>query len=379
MQTAQLSDYQPLISIIVPMIDDAEDSATRIALGSAQTWHNLEVIAVQAHAASDFALALNAGLSASKGDFFSLLLPGASYTPDKIARQIAFVAQFDLQDAVVLCNYTVVDSINAGGAPIILPSFDPVTMFRKIYCGLPIDYSTLLFPRTVMLELGLLDEQAGQAILQGFFPTLSQKMTLVGMAASLVSVVRRPKFTVVEKSYLRKLYAGFLPEMLRQSGAYTYDSNLGEAAVVRLAQGLPLAAWNALCATWKLFGQHKNAWRALQTFQCINLISGPLPVADVVFCRDCLGHLPYEDVLAAIETIRESKCRWLLATTFTRAMSNTNLDAAGWCALNLTLPPFNFPPPTLMISEKCTEAGSSAGDKSLRLWQIADLQPRKRV
>jgi len=55
------------------------------------------------------------------------------------------------------------------------------------------------------------------------------------------------------------------------------------------------------------------------------------------------------------------------------------LDLAGWRALNLTLPPFNLPPPTLLILEKCTEAGGNAGDKSLGLWRITDLQPCQQV
>ena len=117
----------------------------------------------------------------------------------------------------------------------------------------------------------------------------------------------------------------------------------------------------------------------LRTFECVDLIAGPLPVADLVFCRDCLVHLPYEDALAALDAIRQSKCQWLLTTTFTRTTPNTDLDAAGWRALNLTLPPFNLPPPIRLISEKCTEAGGLAGDKSLGLWRIADLQLRRQA
>ena len=507
MNTVQPSDYQPLVSIIVLMTDDAEDGARRIAVARAQTWHKLEVIPVDAP--SGFAQALNAGLSASKGEFISLLLPGASYRADKIARQVAFVAQFDLQDAAVFCDYTVMDRGREDGVLVARPSFDPAAMFRKIYCGLPIDFSSLLVPRKFMTELGLLNAPAGLAALQGFVLVLSQHTSLVGMAAPLVCITGRPKFTGLEKSHLRKLYADFLPEMVRlnDSGIYDADvfSTLGEATAARLAQGLPLAAWDTFSATRKLLGQTSNARRALQTFarpllrsalrrlpagakhllrltmqspteaagsrldfsaiyrdngfvgteslsgagstrfqtrvirqklpqlfrelgvksildipcgdfhwmrdvdlsdihyigadlvadmvcknqrlfggptrnfQCVNLISGPLPVADLVFCRDCLVHLPYEDTLAAIETIRQSKCQWLLTTTFTRTAPNTDLDAAGWRALNLTLPPFNLPQPTLLISEKCTEAGGLAGDKSLGLWRIADLQPRERA
>ncbi len=506
MQTAQPSNYQPLVSIIVPITDDANEGARRVDLVPAQIWHRLEVIPVQGNGPTGIARALNAGLAASKGDFISLLLPGASYTPDKLARQVAFVEQFDLQDAAVFCNYTLLDGGHADGLPIALPSVDPAAMFRKIYCGLPIDCSTLLISRKVIAKLGFLDEHGGQAALQGFMLALSQHADLVGMAASLVAITGRKPFTGAEKSYLRSHYLSLLPELIRLSECGVYDVDLfltlGEATVSRLAQGLPMAAWDALWTTGTLLGRSANSGRALRSFanpllrgalrrlpssikrrlratvasqsgaagsrldfsaiyrdngfvgteslsgagstrfqtrvirqkipdlfrelgvkslvdipcgdfhwmrdvdltdihytgadvvdemvrknqqlfggplrafECINLFTGPLPAADLVFCRDCLVHLPFEDALAAIETIRQSKCKWLMTTTFTRGTPNTDLDAAGWRALNLTLPPFNLPPPTMMLSEKCTEAGGLAGDKSLGLWRISDLQLR---
>lgn len=504
MQTVPAPDYQPLVSIIVPITNDAHESTRRLDCARAQTWHGLEVIPVQVQGPSGIAHAVNAGLAACKGDFISLMLPGASYTPDKIARQVAFVEQFDLQDAAVFCDYTLLDGGHADGLPIALPSVDPAAMFRKIYCGLPIDCSTLLISRKAIAKLGLLDEHIGQAALQGFLLALSQHADLVGMAASLVSITGRRPFTGAEKSYLRSLYGGLLPKIVRSSECGVYDidlfSTLGEATAARLAQGLPLAVWDTLWTTGTLVSRSANTGRALlsfakpllrsalrrlpasvkrqlraspgsqsgavgsrldfsaihrdngfvgteslsgagstrfqtrvirqkvpdlfrelgvkslvdipcgdfhwmrdvdltdihytgadvveemvrknqqlfggplRVFECVNLITGPLPAADLVFCRDCLVHLPFEDALAAIETIRQSKCKWLLTTTFTRDTPNAELDAAGWRALNLTLPPFNLPKPSLLISEKCTEAGGLAGDKSLGLWCIADLR-----
>lgn len=509
MSTVRPSDNQSLVSIIVPITDDAEDVARRVGLARAQTWHRLEVIPVEVHGPSGIAQAVNAGLAASKGDFISLLLPGASYNPDKIARQVAFVEQFDLQEAAVFCDYTLLDGGHADGVQVALPSVDPTAMLRKIYCGLPIDCSTLLISRKALAKLGLLDELGGQAALQGFVLALSQQADLVGMAGSLVSITARKTFSGAEKSYLRSLYAGLLPEVVRSSECGVYDvdlfATLGEAAAARLAQGLPFAAWDTLWTTGTLLSRSANTGRALRSFvkpllrgalrrlpasikrrlratlasqsdaagsrldfsaiyrdngfvgteslsgagstrfqtrvirqklpelfrelglktlvdipcgdfhwmrdvdladihytgadvvdemvhknqqlfggplrafERVNLITGPLPAADLVLCRDCLVHLPFEDALAAIDTIRQSNCQWLLTTTFTRDTPNTDLDAAGWRALNLTLPPFNLPQPTLLISEKCTEAGGLAGDKSLGLWRIADLQHREQA
>ncbi len=506
------------MSIIVPMADDEVDGEMRVAIAHAQTWKNIEVLPVYSckspfkPVVSDcgsLAKAIHLGKSASKGDFISLLLPGAAYTSDKITRQVAFVEKFELQDAVVFCDYTLFDGSDADGVPIALPSLDPSIMFRKIYCGLPLDFSSLFIPRKAMDKFELLDEDVGIEMLHRLVLVLSQHMPFVGMAEQLVSITNRNRLSSIEKVYLRDLYVRLLPEILSLKEPAVYDADfftaLGDATVARLTQRLPLAAWETFRAALRLLRNSSNGRRALlsfakpllrsafhslpvsakrlfrsnmqrqidtestrldfsaiyrfngfvgteslsgagatrfqtriirselpkifrqlgvksivdipcgdfhwmrdvdlvgihytgadlvdemvsknqrlfggsdRVFRCVNLISGPLPEADLVFCRDCLVHLPYEDALAAIETIRKSKCQWLLTTTFTRTTPNTDLDATGWRALNLTLPPFNFPQPSLLISEKCTEAGGLAGDKSLGLWRIADLQPRERA
>lgn len=497
------SAYQPLVSVIVPITDDAEESGRRIASARAQTWENLEVIPVDMHTPSGFATALSTGVSISKGEFISLLLPGSIYTPDKVARQIAFVEYFDLQDAVIFCDYIITDRSRTQAVPVVLPSVDPAVIFQKLYCGLPIHCSTLLVPRKAMDSFFLPDAQVGEGVLQGGLLALSQHVALVGMTASLVSLEGRISLSCQEKLALRRLYANFLPAMLESHGdQHDADvfSALGDAAVARWEQKLLLAALDNCRASLRLLGRSRGVSRALQSFakpllrkalgrlpigakrllrsvrknvpdtngprldfadiyqnngfvgtesrsgagstrfqtrvirrelpallrelgvksvldipcgdffwmrdvdlagiryigadlvpdmirdnqtffggplrsfQCVNLISGTLPEADLIFCRDCLVHLPYEDALAALENIRQSKCKWLLTTTFTRTVPNSDLDAAGWRALNLTLPPFNLPPPTVLISEKCTEAGGLAGDKSLGLWRVADLQ-----
>ena len=124
---------------------------------------------------------------------------------------------------------------------------------------------------------------------------------------------------------------------------------------------------------------HDNTRRhgsAMRVFKTVDLIAGSLPRADLVFCRDCLVHLPFVDAMRAIESICSSGCEWLLVTTFTETHFNQELDSAGWRGLNMMLPPFDFPPPQALIDEKCTEAGGRAADKALGLWRISDL-PRR--
>ena len=519
MPDVQLTPNKPIVSIIVPMADDAVDGAQRLANAQAQTWPHCEIVAVYTEKTvapsgaihlpgGSLAAAINAGISASKGDHLSLLLPGASYLTEKITKQVEFIGRFELQDAVVFCNHTILDSKGLPAKAVTLPSVDPLVMFRKLYCGFPLQHSSLLFPRQAFDVFGPLNEETPQSSLHEFCLRLSKHRPFVGMADRLISIARRDMGRR-EKRQWRGLYARMLPELLSEQQSSTVNGNLfatlGEAAMSRFAEGLPLAAWDTVRAMMRALSGSPHRLHALQSFSTpllrgtlrhlpdgvkrllrtrvhgqnvlntarldfptiyrengfvgteslsgagstlfqtriirrevpllfrrlgvtsvldipcgdfhwmrdvdlagmhytgadvvdeiveinqrrfgggtrefkrVDLISGPLPTADLVFCRDCLVHLPFEDAVSAIDSIRNSRCQWLLTTTFTRTDPNKDLDDAGWRPLNLTLPPFNFPPPELLISEKCTEAGGLAGDKALGLWRVADLQDHKRT
>lgn len=498
-------EFKPLVSVLVPLTGEERSDTARLACAREQTWPRTEVIPVTISVKQDLATALKAQVAECKGDYLCLLMPGVNYHPDKIARQLAFMAQLDLQDAVVYCDYTC-DRAGVGSASsVLLPATDPSVVFREVYCGLPLDVSSLLIPRQALQGLKWPNVTMGRTVGSALVLALSQHMTMVGMAAMLLHTSAPAPFTAQEKAELRVLYGQMEADLLRQSGdGHTYDGNilhaLGEAVAARLVHGLWLAAWDSLQTAWSLRGQAsgtrsalrqiahpivRSLWRQLplsvrqllrptrpsvragthavldftaiyhsngfvgteslsgagstrfqtrvirqrlpallrelgvghmldipcgdfhwmrevdlvgirytgadvveamvvrnqqrfgspaRTFQWADLISGPLPPADLIFCRDCLVHLPLHDALCALETIRNSSCQWLLTTTFTRDTPNAELDGAGWRALNLCLPPFNLPTPMLLINEKCTEAGGQAADKSLGLWRIADLR-----
>ena len=110
-----------------------------------------------------------------------------------------------------------------------------------------------------------------------------------------------------------------------------------------------------------------------KSFQQLNLITDNLPGVDLIFCRDCLVHLPYEDILKAVKNVKRSGARWLLTTTFVERKENLDLTGVTWRAINLELPPFNFPKPHYLLDEKCTEGGGLFGDKCLGLWKVQDL------
>jgi hypothetical protein len=108
-------------------------------------------------------------------------------------------------------------------------------------------------------------------------------------------------------------------------------------------------------------------------FLQLDLASDLLPRADLILCRDCLGHFAYRDVFRALDNFRSSGSRYLMATSFPALRANTEAETGDWRPLNLEQPPFNLPPPLVVVNERCTEAQGRYADKSLGVWELGDL------
>jgi hypothetical protein len=112
---------------------------------------------------------------------------------------------------------------------------------------------------------------------------------------------------------------------------------------------------------------------AKRKFLVLDIITDPLPAADLLFCRDCLVHLSFDDIQKALRNIKGSAIRHILTTTFPECEKNEDIVTGDWRVINLERPPFNFPAPLRLINEGCTEGGGSYGDKSLGLWEVSSL------
>jgi hypothetical protein len=108
-------------------------------------------------------------------------------------------------------------------------------------------------------------------------------------------------------------------------------------------------------------------------FAVIDLTRDQLPDADVLLCRDCLVHLSYANIRAALANIARSNIRYVLLTSFPGRGGNRDVQDGDWRTLDLQAPPFSFPEPQLTIVEECQEEEGSYADKSLLAWRVADL------
>lgn len=108
-------------------------------------------------------------------------------------------------------------------------------------------------------------------------------------------------------------------------------------------------------------------------FLHLNLIEDEFEEHDLVFCRDCLVHLSFEDIFSSLKNIKNSSSKYFITTTFTEQKENKNIHTGGWRPLNFQKAPFNFPEPLYLLNEKCTEADGMFIDKSLGLWKVEDI------
>jgi hypothetical protein len=106
----------------------------------------------------------------------------------------------------------------------------------------------------------------------------------------------------------------------------------------------------------------------------LDVCTDKLPKVDLIFARDLLVHLSYNDIQQALHNMKKSGATWLLTTTFTKRDSNKDVKTGDWRTLNLQLAPFNFPEPVRIINEGCTEFNGDFNDKSLGLWNLKDIK-----
>ncbi|RXH15347.1 class I SAM-dependent methyltransferase [Bradyrhizobium guangzhouense] len=166
-----------------------------------------------------------------------------------------------------------------------------------------------------------------------------------------------------------------LPGLLRRLGARSFlDAPCGDAGWIggmRLDvdyTGIDIvpsliAANSARVARGELRGR----------FVVADITRDPLPRCEVLLCRDCLVHLSFRNIARALARFRASGAQFLLVTTFPEWEDNGDCEDGDWRALNMTKPPFGWPPPRELINERCDEGDGAWRDKSLGLWRLDEL------
>jgi hypothetical protein len=75
------------------------------------------------------------------------------------------------------------------------------------------------------------------------------------------------------------------------------------------------------------------------------------PACDVWLCRHCLFHLSFKDIWSAFANFARSSCDLALITNQMNVAKNTDIVTGDYRPLDLTLPPFSLPTPTIMLDD----------------------------
>lgn len=131
--SSDVASFQPKVSIIVPVYNGANYLREAIDSALAQTYANFEIIVVDdgstdAGATRQIAqsygsqityiwqenggcgAALNAGIAAMSGEYFSWLSHDDLYVPEKLSRQIEILAALENKNTIVYGNYDLIDA-----------------------------------------------------------------------------------------------------------------------------------------------------------------------------------------------------------------------------------------------------------------------------
>jgi SAM-dependent methyltransferase len=78
-------------------------------------------------------------------------------------------------------------------------------------------------------------------------------------------------------------------------------------------------------------------------FEAMDIVESPVGAFDLILCRDCLIHLPTEDVREVLQNFSRGGGRFALITTSPGLRENIHLGrAGGWRPVNLRLPPYSL-------------------------------------
>lgn len=103
------------------------------------------------------------------------------------------------------------------------------------------------------------------------------------------------------------------------------------------------------------------------SFLCADIVSDPLPAADLVLCRDGFIHLPTRLIRGALRNFRATRASCLLLTNDLITEPYHDIPAGSFRRINFRNPPFSFPEPLWILPE------DAASGRQLCLWELQSL------
>jgi hypothetical protein len=103
------------------------------------------------------------------------------------------------------------------------------------------------------------------------------------------------------------------------------------------------------------------------SFLLADIAADPLPLADLILCRDCFIHFPTRLINAALKNFQQTGARYVLLTSDRNVGTYHDIPVGSFRRIDFTRPPFSFGRPLEAINE------SLNGERQLCLWELAKL------
>lgn len=148
-----------------------------------------------------------------------------------------------------------------------------------------------------------------------------------------------------------------LPELVSKLGVQSiYDAPCGDFAWFKLIEWLKPVNYVGADIVQEIVDANNQLYKGdkIQFFQADIVASPPAVEFDeksLWICRDCLFHLPLEDGVRVLKHFSESNFDYLLTSTHIGAEANTQINSGDFRLINLTLPPYNLPEPSVKIAD----------------------------
>lgn len=179
-----MTEFTPLVSIVVPVYNGANYMREAIDSALAQTYRNIEVIVINDGSKDDgetdriartygnriryFAKenggcgsALNLGIAKMRGEYFSWLSHDDVYLPEKVEHQVLLLAALPNRDTILYGGWEIIDSVSS---PVTMVRPDAVQPIEKLNISLfpllrgLLHGCSMLVPVKYFSEIGTFDE-----------------------------------------------------------------------------------------------------------------------------------------------------------------------------------------------------------------------------
>lgn len=150
--------------------------------------------------------------------------------------------------------------------------------------------------------------------------------------------------------YTEKLRTNLLIILLRFNVKTFLDAGCGDLTWMSTMLNKINAKYIGVDVVEMLIDNHKKNFPSIE-FHVNDITADPLPMADMMMCRDCLFHMSNEDVFKTLRNFLKSNIKYLFTTTHVTDFPNTDIQTGSFRILNLLDTPFNFPTPLYSIDD----------------------------